>query len=48
MGHILKDLCSELLEAQWLEVLNQEERGEKRKSASPLPEVSLKKALTDG
>lgn len=48
MGKILKEICSELLEAQQLQDLNPEECGEKQKTVSPADENVAKKALTDG
>ena len=46
MGKILKEICSELLEAKQLQVLSTEDHGEKQKVSSPLENVA-KKQLGD-
>ena len=46
MGKILKEICSELLEAKWLQFLSTEDHGEKWKVSSPLKNAA-KKQLGD-
>ncbi len=48
MGKMLKEIRSMLLEARHLQELHSDdEHGEKRKSASPLQDSAVKRALKD-